>query len=192
MSRFVSMFQRTLSLPLLALPLLAAPLHMGLAAQDPAHRVFGAQIHVLQGAEPDLRGELLASDMERLWMLDREHGFVEVGFAGVEQIRIQRHGVTARTVTRWTLVAGGLTSAAMLGACLSVDDSNGECLAFTAVWALAWAAVGGLSGLVMRPSRRIGPGEVQELRPYARFPQGIPEGWIPGDSGGLAPNPVRR
>jgi hypothetical protein len=168
----------------LALAMVASSLGSGLQAQQPADRVHGAQVRVLQLQAPDLRGELLAlEEDQRLWVRSRNDEFLAVPLNSVREVRVQRHNWSTTRIARWTLIGGGITSGAMFGACMSVEGNEvGECGLFTLVWGGAWAAVGTVSRLLVRPTRTIRRAAIEEVRQYARFPQGLPPGYPPARS----------
>jgi hypothetical protein len=172
---------RPASATMLALVLVA--LFGGMAeGQQPGDRVHGARVRAIQHQGGDIRGELIAVDDTRVWVLDRRGSLRSLPLADMRAFRVQRHGWSAGRIRRWTAIGAGATSAAMFGACISVEGTDG-CAAFTLVWAAAWGVVGGVSGLIVRPSAVIAAGAVEELRPYARFPQGLPAGYPPPLSG---------
>jgi hypothetical protein len=51
-------------------------------------------------------------------------------------------------------------------------------------WGGAWATVGAVSRLLVRPTRTIPRTAIEEVRPYARFPQGVPPEYPPPQSAG--------
>lgn len=116
-----------------------------LAAQVPDVRVLGTEVQLIQHNDVDLRGELLALQGESLWILDADEQFLEVPIVDIRQVRMQRHRLSSGRIWRWTLVAGGLTSAAMFGACTSYGESAGGCGLMTFAWGAAWAGIGAVS-----------------------------------------------
>jgi hypothetical protein len=148
------------------------------AAQDPTKRVHGAAVRVdVEGRWP-LAGELLAADSSALWILLPTVGPTMLPLAEVREVRIARHSFDVRRIAIWTTVAGGVTTAGMLGACVSIE-SGGNCGFFSLAFAGAWGVVGLVSGLLVAPSSTLvlQPPQPQRIRPYARFPQGLPAGF---------------
>jgi len=171
------------SLPLAALmalvlfPGITPPGDGALHAQVPRVSVaHGAEIRILMDRGERIQGELLAVEGGRLWYLASDESLRSASAPDISRVEIQRHPLGSRRIFRWTAVTGGVTSLGMMGACTSVSDGGG-CAAFTAVWALAWAGVGGLAWAAARPTRRVGGEALEDLRPWARFPQGLPEGF---------------
>jgi len=169
--------QRAALTLLLVAPTTALPGAGGLEAQSPRASVaHGAEIRILTGQGSPLRGELLAVEENRLWYLDRNEQARSAGAAEIRRVEMDHHGFGSRRIVTWSTLAGGVTSVVMLAACTSVEDAGG-CGGYALVWALAWAGVGGLSWAAARPTRRVGGHALEELRPWARFPQGLPDGW---------------
>jgi hypothetical protein len=169
--------QRAALALLLVAPATAVPGAGGLEAQSPRASVaHGAEIRILTGQGSPLRGELLAVEENRLWYLARDEQVRSVGASEIRRVELDRHDLGSGRIGTWSTLAGGVTSAVMFAACTSVS-SGGACAGFTLVWALAWAGVGGLSWAFAQPRRRVGGHALEELRPWARFPQGLPDGW---------------
>lgn len=160
-----------------ALPL-APALGGELVAQPRVSEVHGAEIRVLQQSGGQLRGELLAVEGDRLWLLGTDQQIQVRILPEIRRVEMDRHGFGSRRIITWTAVAGGVTGAAMFGACSSVNDA-GDCGGFSLVWIAAWAGVGALSGLLAQPTRRVAPHALEELRPWARFPHGLPADFAP-------------
>jgi hypothetical protein len=149
-----------------------------LQAQQPGARVPGASVRVILHGGAELRGELLAVEEQRVWVMDAADTTASASLTRIREVRVQRHQWSARRVFQWTAVVGGITSAGMFLACTQ-EAETGECVGITVTWAAAWAAVGGISGLLIRPSLHLRPAQGEQLRAYARFPQGLPEGYLP-------------
>lgn len=77
----------------------------------------------------------------------------------------------------WSLVGGLVSGVALTAACGSVEGA--ECGAVLPGVILSWGLVGGLSAATLSgsSSQRLAPEEWERLRPFARFPQGLPEGF---------------
>lgn len=134
------------------------------------------------------KGELLAVGPQQLWVMERE-GPRQVDTASIEQVRVKRHNWDGRRAWTWTIVGALVTSAALTAACGSVEGSG--CGRVPLAVGSTWLALGGLSAVQLERSSTIrmnGPG-FESLRPYARFPQGLPEGLDPKT---LPPVPAAR
>lgn len=168
---------------LAALVVLVPVLASGLEAQDAQGRVTGVRVRVVNSAGDDLRGELLGLRDENIWVLagerEEERRFVPLPLTDLKEVRMQRHGWSGGRIALWTALAGGATTVAMFGACTSIEDS-GSCAAVAGGWAGLWAVIGGFTRLVIGPSwKTVRAPALDELRPYARFPQGLPDGYPP-------------
>ncbi len=122
------------------------------------------------------KGELLAVGAEQLWVLEPTR-VREVPFGEIGQVRVRLHGLDGGKAWTWTLAGAVLTGAALTAACASVEGDN-NCGAAFALTAVPWGLFGGLSARSLEKSSRVlvrGP-DFDALRPYARFPQGLPEG----------------
>ncbi len=107
-------------------------------------------------------GELIAVNADSVWILSESQVLV-IPTAGV------KHG----KLTAYEAQTGGLTTWAVVGAISTL--SNGGFLIFTApMWIIGGSlAVGGET---RAPERKQPPLAWAELTPFARFPQGLPEG----------------
>lgn len=127
--------------------------------------------------EPErVAGELIAVEPERLWVLGKEQMF-EVPLSSVEQVRVQRHRMTTRRGLAWAGIGALTTGIALSAACESVEDSEDCGVAFLGV-GLIWLLLGALPALTLDKSAtiRVERSASETLRPFARFPQGPPEG----------------
>jgi hypothetical protein len=130
-----------------------------------------------------VKGELIAVDDARVWILGKS-GLAEVPRADVARLKVRRHETTGKRGLTWALVGALVTGGAMAIACSSVSEGCGTLFPAMAVpWLAAGAA--GKSSLdnsahLTLPARRL-----DDARPYARFPQGLPAGF-PGPP---APSP---
>ena len=121
-----------------------------------------------------LKGELLAVGSERLWLLAPD-GVRDIRLQEIEQVRVRLHGLDGKKAGLWTVVGALVTGAALTVACSMVEDTH--CAPALGVTALAWGLIGGPSALGLEKSSRVlvrGP-DFEALRPYARFPQGLPD-----------------
>jgi hypothetical protein len=141
-------------------------------------RVQGMPVQVVTHLGESYRGELLAADSVRLWIVDPSLGRKSLELGTVRDVRFQRHAWSRGSIIGWSATAGGATSLMMFGACMSVDGDDGaSCGAFTAGWALAWVGVTAFGMRLIRPTEVIRPHRFAELPAYARFPQGLPPGF---------------
>lgn len=150
-------------------------------ASTPKVQVLGRTVTV----EPDgdghkVKGELLVVGPERLWVRQSDH-VAEVSLPAVRKVKVKRHSWDARRAGTWSLIGGLATGGALTGACAAADgDSCGGVFLITLG---AWLLFGLLAAPLMESSSRVElprPTE-DELRPFARFPQGWPEGVAAAD-----------
>lgn len=123
-----------------------------------------------------VKGELIAVEPEKIWVLGKEH-VVEVPVSAIQELRVQRHRLDTRRGWAWTGIGALVTGGALALACSSVKGNN-NCGGVFAGVALSWVVLGGLPSTALDHSAtiRLKQPEPEELRPYARFPQGPPEG----------------
>jgi hypothetical protein len=121
-----------------------------------------------------VEGELIAVQDGAL-LLRRADGLQQVPLAAVLDVKIKRHAWGGSRGLKWSLLAGVVTGAGLAASCSSVSSGCGSVGA--AVLA-TWLVVGGLSSLSMEASSqlRVASPSEEALRPYARFPQGLPAG----------------
>ena len=159
---------------LLALAALAA----GCATGQAKLQVFGRPVTVVISApeKERVQGELLAVTDGRVW-LRADSGVREIPLAAIREVRVKRHGFGARQALTWAAVGGLVTGGALAGACATVEG-NSNCAAVGLVVAGTWMAVGALSARSVESSSliRLPAPASADLRPYARFPQGPPDG----------------
>jgi hypothetical protein len=147
---------------------------------------------VPEGDGPEVKGELLAVGPDRLWVRE-EKGVAEVRLPEVREVRVKRHGFGARQALTWALFGGLITGGILTAACASVEDS-GDCgrvgLAVGGLWLLTGAvAAPSMESSSRLDLRRPTPGD---LRPFARLPQGLPEGVAPETLGPAPEKPHER
>jgi hypothetical protein len=119
------------------------------------------ELRYLENAEArGATGELIAVSTDSVWVLTNDQGLV-IPTASVREGKLT--GYAARSLRWWTLV-GTLSSV-----------SNGAFLVFTMP---AWLIGGSLAnGSESRSAERKSPPlQWAELAPFARFPQGLPQG----------------
>jgi hypothetical protein len=163
------------------------------------HASVGGRMVEIQPASGErdspVKGELLAVGPEHVWVLARD-GVRGVLFAEIEQVRVRLHGLDGRKAWAWAALGAVATGVALTAACGSTDsDGCGKVFGITVG---SWALLGAPSAASLAKSSRLfvhGP-DFTPLRPYARFPQGLPEGLDPGSlhpgkPGGDAKGPLR-
>jgi hypothetical protein len=151
------------------------------ATTRPRATVGGRTVEVQPTNEKDssVKGELLAVGPEHVWVLARD-GVRGVPFAEIEQVRVPLHGLGGGKSWGWTAIGALATGVALTAACAAAD--NDGCGKVFGITVGAWAALGVPSAASLEKSGRLfvhGP-DFTPLRPYARFPQGLPEGLDPG------------
>lgn len=123
---------------------------------------FGAWARVERNdsARTRVEGELIAVDADSIHVL-KEATFVSLGMAGVRSVTLTAFDQPTADATTW-MVFGALSA-----------GSHGLLAILTAP---TWLAVGVFSVRAMRtaPAVRWTKGDVEALRKFARFPQGIP------------------
>ena len=143
--------------------------------------LFGRSVEVkAPGAKGDAaaKGELLAVGAEQLWILVPTQ-VREVPLREIEQVRVRLHGLDGGKAWTWTLAGALLSGVALAAACSQARGGN--CVGAFALPALGWGLFGGLSAADLEKSSRVlvrAP-YLEALRPYARYPQGLPEGLDP-------------
>jgi hypothetical protein len=149
--------------------------------------VTGRRVEITPRAEADdpakVKGELLAVDTVRIWVLGKEQ-LVTLPLGSVREVKVQRHGLTARRVGLWSVIGAVVTGGALAIACSSVEGNEGCGKIFLAVGA-TWGVVGALAAPALQSSSEIPirHPKTEDLQPYARFPQGLPEGVSASDLG---------
>ncbi len=141
--------------------------------------VFGRPIEITPttGQEASNRGELLAVGESGLWLLEAK-GVREIPFAEIQRVRVGLHGLNGRTAWTWAGAGAIGTIGALAVACSEVEGNSCGPLALLAI---PWALVGIPSAASLEKSSRVflRPEDRDALAPYARFPQGLPEGVDP-------------
>jgi hypothetical protein len=126
---------------------------------------YGAWIELTYLNSAELRrtdGELIAVSTDSVWVLNESQGVV-----------IPTSTVQSGRLTAYAAQTGGLTTWTLVGTLATI--SNGAFLIFTApMWLIGGSlTVGGES---RAPERKHPPLTWVQLAPFARFPQGMPEG----------------
>ena len=126
-----------------------------------------------------VQGELIAVDADRVWVLER--GAVrEVPRSSIREAAVRRRSITSRQALTWAAIGGAIMSVGLTVACSSVEG-NGSCGGVGAFVAAHWAVTGALAAATAESSsqQKFPPPKLDELRAYARFPQGMPAGLDP-------------
>ena len=162
----------------IVLALMLSALASGAARAQRPSSVLGRRLDLTLVGSQRLSGELLAVERDSLWLLLSGDHMRAVPLGNIMRAQVPARGLTAGGVLVWTLVGGLVSGGLLTAACNSVDGSGCEAV-FPAVF-LSWGVVGGLSAAAMSGSRA-GPVRIEagSLRPYARFPQGLPDRFAP-------------
>lgn len=139
--------------------------------------VLGRPVEVATKTGEPEKGELLAVGPEQFWLLQKDQ-VKTVPVSGVKRVRVWRHDVNGSRVSAFATIGALVTGSLLAGACVSVEGNDGaRCLGLGVVVAATWAIVGGLKvQSVARNARLDLTTNWKALEPYARFPQGLPEG----------------
>ena len=158
----------------------------GCAAHEPP--VLGRTVSIARhGGGERVVGELVAVQDDGL-LVRRSEGVAQVPLADVRAVEIRRHGWGRSRGLAWSLLGGAATGAGLAASCASVSSG---CGGVGAAVLATWLVVGGLSSLSMEASSRVrlASPSAESLRPYARFPQGLPPGL---DDDSIVPPGLRR
>jgi hypothetical protein len=151
---------------------------LGTAAPGQAqHRrpLLGSQVRLELYDGSGMSGELLAVQQDSVWLLVRGEMRV-IPLGGLERVQVRRPGIDATDILLWTVVGGAATGGALTAACSSVSEGCGPVFVVTLV---LWWLVGGIAAEnTQSPDRWLRP-DSAALAPYARFPQGLPPGFVP-------------
>ena len=143
-----------------------------------AHRVspFGRAITVVPkpaAGFAKMDGELMAVGADSLW-IRADTTLVPLPLAAIDHVAVRRHDLNGRTGLLWAVAGGLATGSALSAACSSVEDADcgGVFLGVMGVWLV----LGGTSAASVETSAKvvIAAPDWEGLRPYARFPQGLP------------------
>jgi hypothetical protein len=142
------------------------------AASQELPRTLGSTIDFRLVNSTALRGELLAAGRDSIWILPADGRARALPLSQIARVSVQQSGITAKAILMWAVVGGFVTGGALTGACSTVEDAS--CGLVLPATLFSWLLVGGLSaamtGSGQFPLARTADG----LRPYARFPQGLP------------------
>jgi len=141
--------------------------------------VLGRSVTVVPATGDDSKavaGERIAVEPDRLWVLGKER-VVALPLASVAEVSLERHRMGRARGLAWAGIGALATGGALAAACSSVEGS-GDCGTVFLAVGLTWALFGALPALGLDGSAktRVKPPAPESLRPYARFPQGPPEG----------------
>lgn len=141
-----------------------------------------------QADQTELAGELMAVSAESLWMF-RDSEIVSVPLVEVRLVQVWRAERLGGKAMGYSAIVGLVTGGALTAACSQVEGAS--CGGVLPVVFASWMLWGGLSASSVESSAkfRVGAGDWERLRPYARFPQGLPDN-LPRR--GFMPTPDRR
>jgi len=169
-----------------AVILIAAILLQACAMGRMTPSVLGRDVKVVPRAGgPRVHGELLVVDADRVVVLAKD-GIHDLAVPQIREIRVRRHGFSGGKAWTWTIVGAVVSGIGLAVACSSVEDA--DCGIAGAAGAVPWLLFGGLSALSAERTafRAFEASERDRLRPFARYPQGLPAGF---DLQGLVARP---
>jgi len=156
--------------------LLAGAAAGGCAAKSPP-QVFGRSVTLVpQGGAPKVRGELLAVDDRHVYVRTRD-GVSEVELASVKEALVQRHSMTPRKAFLWGTIGASLSGIGLTAACASVEGNDvGGCARVGGIAAGIWLGMSAIAAASFSSSANlpVAPWD-KALRPFARFPAGLPK-----------------
>jgi hypothetical protein len=164
----------------LTVVLVAVPAWLQMACATGTSRIGGADVVVRvrapESARP-VRGELIAVGPQKVVLID--DGVREIAREDIRRIDLVRRKHGGRGGAIITLLGAAISSFALGNACTSPEslhNLNGRCGQVALRTAAVWAVIGGISSLdLLRSSKQRFPARrLDELRPFARFPQGVP------------------
>jgi len=135
--------------------------------------IFGYSVVLKTEDGGKAKGELIAVSPDSLWLL-RDDALSVFPLAGTRQVDVRESSFGAGKALLWSLAAGLISGAVLTAACESIDGDCGYVLPGVL---LSWTFFGGIAALAVEPSRysEFPAPAADQLRPYARFPQGMPE-----------------
>ncbi|UCD38592.1 MAG: hypothetical protein JSW54_03685, partial [Fidelibacterota bacterium] len=136
---------------------------------------------------PAYQGELLAVETGTIRVLARQGELWTIGEDQVVKAEMIPHNPELDQITKWTLL-GAILTVPIFPALIGSESSLGSHGVFFVFSAPIWLAMGAFSSHVHYRSVciQVSQADLQTLRAYARFPQGVPEGV---DSQLLRPKP---
>jgi len=163
-----------------------AMLTAGTAAAQRQESVLGTRLALDRRGAAALNGELVAVRNDTLWLLPPDGTMRVVRLSEVTRARVPRPGISAGGVILWTLVGGALSGGLLAAACSGVEDA--DCGGVLPGVMVSWGLVGGLSAALAGSGWRSVAVDAAALAPYARFPQGLPAGFVPESPRDSQPN----
>lgn len=138
--------------------------------------VLGRSVRITP-AERDvaLSGELIAVSAESVWVAPGAE-IVSVPWSRVRRLQVRLSKVSGGGAMGYSVVMGLLTGGALFAACSQVEDT--ECAVVLPGVLGMWLVLGGLAAMSLESGshKTLGAARWEELRAYARFPQGLPDG----------------
>jgi hypothetical protein len=124
---------------------------------------------------PERSGELIAVSAESLW-LAQDSGVVSVPWSRVERVQVRRSTLSVGHAMGYSVVLGLVTGGALGAACSQVEDAScGGVLPVALGGSLFFGALSAIS-IESSAVQTLRAARWEELRRYARFPQGLPDG----------------
>jgi len=168
--------------------LIAAGALQGCVLSRQAPSAGGRSVNVVpvSGAAP-ATGELIAVSPDSLWV--QQHAEItSMPLERVRKVEMRRSRIGGGQVVAYSAILGGVTGIALTLACGSVEDTN--CGAVLPGVFLASVALGGLLALTVESNVKlsVSAADWRALRPYARFPQGLPDSLPRHAAGELTPS----
>lgn len=148
--------------------------------------VHGRVVEVEQtkgGRGEPVAGELIAVGTNQMWVAGPARTVRSVSRTEVQEVRVRQHGLTGTKVAAWVILGALVSGAALSLSCSSVEGS--ECGRVFLPVLLTWGVLGvpAAVGFARTSQLHVKPSDWETLRPFARFPQGIPEGLDPATLG---------
>ncbi len=138
--------------------------------------VFGRDIEVQRrDVKGPTRGELVSVGTDELLVAGT--GQVEaIPLRSIERVRLQRHEMNGKASGTWAALGAAVTGGALTVACM-MAKADGCGKVFLVVGG-TWLVIGGPSAASLGASSRLEfrQADWDRLKPFARFPQGIPAG----------------
>jgi hypothetical protein len=172
---------RILASILMAMATLGAVRSAAAQGHEGGPPILGYHVVLKANDGDDAKGELIAVSPDSLWLL-RKDALAIFPLADMKQVKIRESSFGGGDAAIWSLVVGTISGLGLMAACSSVQDT--DCGLILPVVLLSWTFIGGIAVLAVEPQRyaEFPAPSAEQLRPYSRFPQGLPEGFRPGDS----------
>jgi hypothetical protein len=143
-------------------------------ARQTASPLGGSVRATRQTSGPSIAGELIAVTADSLWVLTPQQVPVSVPLAALHSVSVRRGKVGFGTTMGYSVALGLVTGGALALSCSQVADECGGVLPGVLLITVVVGALASVSlessATLSIPARRW-----EELRPYARFPQGMPD-----------------